>query len=189
MTQGWWAAELELGTGGTKQTPKGQGQLTAIPEYLAVPLLCKPNPTHFLKVFEKDYSGGGGKKGGFVTVNLSSLNFLRSYSIFILIEKSISADLGAGTIRGGSFHGWLTTGWRRPSCSWVWQDALAPMISYSWGAVVKVGGFWSAWCQQTLHPDLSVGWSPLKTATKASGVGLNRPSPPQKPLLRTLNDT
>lgn len=55
-------------------------------QYLAVPVLCKPNPTHFLRVFEKHYSGGEGKKGGFVVVNLSSLNFLRSYNIFILIR-------------------------------------------------------------------------------------------------------
>lgn len=28
---GWLPAQLELGPGGTEQTPKGQGQLTAVP--------------------------------------------------------------------------------------------------------------------------------------------------------------
>lgn len=80
---GWLPAQLELGPGGTEQTPKDR---VSSQQYLAVPVLCKPNPTHFVRVFEKHYSGGEGKKGGFVVVNLSSLNFLRSYNVFILIR-------------------------------------------------------------------------------------------------------
>lgn len=86
MTHCWLPAELELGTCGTEQTPKGKGHLAAGPgcPHCSANLTTYPKPTRFLRFFERDYSGGEGKKGEFVMLNLSSLNFLRSYNIFIL---------------------------------------------------------------------------------------------------------
>lgn len=85
MTQCLLPAELELGLVALHRPQKDRDTSQ---QYLAVPVLCKPHPTHSLKVFEKDYSGGEGKKGGFVMINLSGFNFLKNYSIFILIGET-----------------------------------------------------------------------------------------------------
>lgn len=145
-------------------------------QYLAVPGLCKPNPTHFPKVFDKDYSGGGGKKGGFVMVHLSSLNFLRSYSIFILIEKSSSTDSGAGKIRDGCLHGWQ-------------MDKLLLGLTHAklFLRANDQNGRFLVCLVPTDSASRSVSWDEAlsKQPPKASAVGLNHPSPPQKPLLCT----
>jgi len=69
MTQCWLPAEFELGTCGTKHTPKGRGQLAAVPGSpqcsASQTELLYPKPTHLQRVLEGDYSGRGGKKEEF----------------------------------------------------------------------------------------------------------------------------
>lgn len=116
MTQCRLPAGLELGTHNTKY-PQGKGHLPAVPGCpqcsASLIKLFSPKAAHFLRVFEEDYSRVEGKKGEFVMLNLSSLNFLRSCNIFILTRKTqlyrFSA-LSLGRIWNRCLPGWFTAG-------------------------------------------------------------------------------